>query len=238
MKNVIAAIGAGAVLGAAVTYTVIDRDRPDAAPAVVRDIVQVPKMTPAAAEKHREDRYENLNSIEQILALPTDFGETEALYVLAGRSDSGSVQNLIYEAKRIANPLDREGAVSILLSRLTELDPESALAMARSSTFGYDRNIEVDVWRGWGRFDIDDALQAANSQSTVGQRNIAAQSLYSAFGYMGNEITDKIERELGIRPDKTSRGRFIYNMADRSPEDTIRFIEQMDSSRDRQESVS
>ena len=46
------------------------------------------------------------------LAVPTDFVQTEALYVLAGRSDSGAVQDLIYQANRIADTADREAALA------------------------------------------------------------------------------------------------------------------------------
>ena len=97
----------------------------------IRDLDNVPRMSDAIAKQYREDRYDNLRTIEQILALPTDFARTEALYMLAGRSDSGSVQNLIYEANRIASAIDRDTALTILFSRLTELDPPSALAVAR-----------------------------------------------------------------------------------------------------------
>ncbi len=81
--------------------------------------------------KHREDRYEALQSIDQIYVLPSEFGRAEALYALAGRSDSGGVQNLIFEANRIANSEERSGALNILFFRLAELDPQSALARVR-----------------------------------------------------------------------------------------------------------
>ncbi|MBT8079700.1 MAG: hypothetical protein KJO31_14065 [Gammaproteobacteria bacterium] len=239
MKTLVAATLIGALAGAAITIAVLDRpSAPASTDAPLRNLDSVPKMTQAAAQKHRDDRYDGIYSIEQILALPSDFAETEALYVLAGRSDSGAVQNLIHEANRIVDDQDRTGALSILFSRLTELDPQSALALARSPSFAAEKSMEASVWRSWARNELDEAIAAALAQPSIGQRNVAAQAMYSAFGYMGNETTDRIERELGIRPDSTSRARFVYAMADRSPAETIQYIEGLASRTAKRESIS
>lgn len=204
----------------------------------VRDIVDVPIMTQTIAEKHRDEQYANLVDIEQILSLPTEFARSEAMHVLAGRSDSGGVQYLIYEANRIADRIERVGLLNILFFRLTETDPKSALAMARTEQFRTVRSIEQTVWHAWARNDLADALFEAKTQTTTAQRNLAAQSLYAAFGYMGNETTDRIEDELGIGPDRSSRTRYLYQLADRSVAEAIEFINNHERDRKQQEYVS
>lgn len=236
-RTIIAAV-AGVAAGAAMTYALLDRDRPEDAQSIVRDIADVPKMSGEAASLHREQRFENLHSIEQVLALPTDFARTEAIYALSGRADSGTVQNLIYEANRIADPIDRAEALGILFSRLTELDAPSALAMATSEPWKSDRALERRVWQAWGRHDLDSALSAAITRPTARLRNQAAQALYSAFGYYGNDVTERIEQELGIRPDATMRARYLYDLADSSPQDAIDHIMGIASAIDQQNATA
>ena len=241
MRHILLAALAGLAIGAVFTWIVLapDEVRIDEPVAeVVRDILDVPKMSVAAAEKHREDRYEALQSIDQIYALPSEFGRAEALYALAGRSDSGGVQNLIFEANRIANSEERSGALNILFFRLAELDPRSALALTRMEYFRGDKNHERRVWMSWGRRDLEAALAAANAETLSSRKSSAAQSLFVAFGYMGNEITDRIEKELGVKPDRNTRGQFIYRLADESPAKAIAFINAMESGITQQQMVS
>ena len=73
----------------------------------------------------------NFASIEEVVALPTEFARSSALYAIAGRSDSADVQNLIFEANRIADDEERVRLLGILFFRLAETDPRSALALAR-----------------------------------------------------------------------------------------------------------
>jgi len=198
----------------------------------------VPKMAQAVAEKHRDEQYANLTSVEEVIALPTEFARSEALYVLAGRSDSAGVQNLIFEANRIADEIERVALLGILFFRLTETDPQSALALSRTDHFNGIKSIEQDVWRAWARQDLEDALFAAKTQTSLAHRNSGAQSLYAAFGYMGNETTERIEAELGIKPDLFSRARYLYRLADRSPAEAIAFINGLERGIDQQEYLS
>ena len=211
MARLAAVLLGGALLGALATYGLIRLPAPAPAPTfspepeIVRDIVDVPKVSVPEAEKLRAEQYVGLTTIEDIYALPSEFGRAEALYILAGRSDSGEIQSLLFDANRIANEQDRQGAVNILFFRLAELDSQSALAMARTPEFASERRYEARVWATWGRADLDEALAAAKSQSSHKHRNAAAQSLFSAFGYMGNDITDYIEEELDIKPNSVNK---------------------------------
>jgi hypothetical protein len=205
---------------------------------IVRDIADVPKMAQAVAEKHRDEQYTSLTSVEEVIALPTEFARSEALYVLAGRSDSAGVQNLIFEANRIADDVERVSLLNILFFRLAETDPLSALALARTGYFNGIKSIERTVWRAWARKDLEDALFAAKTQTSMAHQNSSAQSLYAAFGYMGNETTERIEAELGIGPDRSSRGRYLYQLADRSPAEAIAFINGLERGTEQRENVS
>lgn len=240
MARTIAALIGGLLIGilamlAAARFGPSGNQSPDE---IVRDIVDVPKMAQAAAEQHRIERYVGLTSVEEIVALPTEFARSSALYALADRSDSAGVQNLIFEANRIADDVQRIELLSILFFRLTEADPQSALALARTPSFSALKSIEETVWRAWARKDLEDALFAAKTQTSIAHQNSAAQSLYAAFGYMGNETTERIEAELGIAPDRSSRGRFLYRLADISPADAISYINGLDRGVERQENVS
>ena len=107
------------VAGAAATFALINLDgatrNPN--PAASPVLENIPTLSRTAAESHRENRYSSIHTIEDTLALPGDFAQTEALYALAGRSDSAGVQNLIFQANGIADPSDRKAALDILFSK-------------------------------------------------------------------------------------------------------------------------
>lgn len=237
MLRILTATVAGLLVGAVaahlLTRAAISPDGP-----VVRDIAGVPKISASAAARHRDARYTDVATIEQVLALPTEFTRSEALYVLAGRSDPAAVQQLIFEANRIADDHVRRGTLGILFERLAELDPQSALALTQTDYFRDLPGLRDVVWQAWGRQDLGAALSAARDEAAFFDRNRAAQALYAAFGFMGNEITDRIEAELGIRPDRSVRARFIYRMVDASAEEAVRWIEALPESRDRGEYIT
>ena len=196
-------------------------------PLVVRDIADVPKMPAADAETHRADRYSRIRTIEDTLALPGDFTQTEALYVLAGRAGSAEVQELIHDANRIADPTDRNAALFILFLRLAELDPLSALTLARMPGFSKNRGLEGTIWRTWSKLDLDAALAHARGLSSPADRERAAQTMLAAYGYLGNATTVRIEEELGVRADSQARAGYLYNIADRSPAEAVRWVESL-----------
>ena len=233
MLRILSAAFAGLLAGSAVTHW-LSADGPetpgapaDPPPVIERDIVEVPKMAMAEAEAHREDRYERIRTIEDTLALPGDFAQTEALYVLAGRADSAEVQDLIDQANRIADPTDRNAAISILFLRLAELDPRSALTMSRMRTYTSSRNLEAVIWRTWSKLDLDAAIAAAQEIRNPAERNLAAQTMLAAFGYTGNATTEKIEAELGVRANARARGQYVVSIADRSIAEAIEYVNEL-----------
>ena len=173
MARVLISLIVGSLVGAVLTLALMrlapSADSPAPAPAVIRDIVEVPVMTIAEAESHRADKFDRIRTIEDTLALPGDFSQTEALYVLAGRGDSAEVQDLINQSNRIADPTDRNAALSILFLRLAELDPLSALTMSRMRGFGNSRNLEDIIWRTWSKPDLDAAIASRSTMPATGQ---------------------------------------------------------------------
>lgn len=240
MGKSIAVLLGGIILGVLVSLAASRFGQPDspAREAVIHDIADVPPMTQEAADKHRLEEYASLTSIEELMRLPTEFARSAALFSLADRSDSATVQKLIFDANRIADEAERISLLNVLFFRLAELDPRSALVLARADDFGGIKSLERTVWRTWARMDLDDALFEAKTQTSVAHENSAAQSLYAAFGYMGNATTDRIESELGIGPDRASRGRYLYGLADESLSEAIAFINALDRGVEQQEYVS
>ena len=134
MARLLSTLIVGLLIGGVTAWLLSSRE---SAPStdVVRDIVAVAKMTAVESDVHRKSGFQQLQTIEQVLALPSRFTQSEALHVLAGRTDSAGIQALIFEANRVANRQDREIALKVLFFRLTEVDPYSALALTQTPEF-------------------------------------------------------------------------------------------------------
>ena len=229
----VAILVVGVAIGSGAARLFLERG---SSPAVVRDIVTVTKMSTEQGDRHRDEHFEQLLTIEQVLALPSRFMRSEALHVLAGRGNSATIQGLIFEANRVSDDSDRENALLILFSRLTELDAHSALALARADYLGGSGITEPDIWIAYALHDFDAALALASAQNSR-DRNVAAQALYAAYGFMGTPEADRIEVELGIAPDRTTRARFLYRLADQSPAAAAAYINALEPLSRRQEAV-
>ena len=104
---------AGTAVGTLVTLLATGTDVTSRVPEafstpVERSLEKPAPMSRQVAEAHRQQQYESISTIEETLALPTDFAQTAALYMLAGRADAAELQDLIYEASRIRERLDRQ----------------------------------------------------------------------------------------------------------------------------------
>lgn len=238
MKKIFIGVVAGIIAGSAATYLLVQGNGDSPYRPLFtqpRPIQDVPKISTEAAENLRDDAYLEVKTIEDTLSLPTDFAQTEALYTLAGRSDARAVQDLIYQSNQIADAADRRAALQILFSRLTELDPPSALALSRTSEYSSSRRLEGTVWIEWGKNDIHNALIAASELETDARRSLAAQALYSAYGGDGNNLNiAQIEDALGIPPDRNTKAQYLYSLADESPAQAIAYLEGQTSLQDQQ----
>lgn len=201
---------------------------------VEHDLDVTHEMSVEQAEAVRKDRFASIHTIEQTLALPTDFDETEALYVIAGRADAEEIQNLIYQAARIRELEDRQAALGILFLRFAELDPRSAIAIARSPTFRAEKAYEQAVWTAWGRLDLDAALAAATEGGSA-QRELAGQALFASLRGLDDARVAEIVSVLGIEPGRNVRGQHLYALYMESPAAAIRYIESLPSTADQRE---
>jgi hypothetical protein len=240
MRSSLLALSAGFAIGAVAAYAVFEFDvitrDADERPSPV--IENVPVMSREAAELHRAGRYSEIRTIEETLALPGDFAQTEALYALAGRSGSADIQDLIFQANGITDPSDRKAALDILFLRLTELDVRSALALSQTRDFRADRQIETRVWYGWARLDLEAALAAATALESSSDRNLAAQALLAAYDYQGNAATAYIEDILGIGPNSSTLASYLFQVGDRDPVEAIAIINEMSPPTEQLEAAS
>ncbi len=239
MARITIAVVCGVLLGAILATAVsrlppLDKSRSDAAD----DVAEVRTATRDQGLSQEDSSPQHAGSIEAVFALPSEFERAAALYGLARQADASTLHNMIYETNEIAAEAERASSLGVLFSRLAEIEPRAALALARDGDFAAIKTVERSVWRAWARKDLDGALFEAKTQTSLTHQKSAAQSLYAAFGYMENDTTRRIESELGIAPDRSTRGRYLYQLADRSPAVAIDFINALDDDDERSEYVS
>ena len=232
-------IAVGVLVGAAFVMFVLPSTGPGAPATAERSLVAPERvLSDTEVDVARSDSFESIRTIQDVLSLPSQFDRDEAMYVLAGRSNAGELQALIFEGDRISDRYTRNSVLGILFRRLAEVDPQSALALARVEPYNNSKTLENTIWRAWARNDLDSALFEVKTQSQRSMQVAAAQVLYAAHGYMGNETTDRIEAELGIEPDRNTRLRFLRTLLEKSPDDVIDFIGKETSALRRREYIN
>ena len=196
-----------------------------------------PAISDGSAERLRADNYRSLDTVQEVLGLPSAFARRNAVHALAGRSDAAALQTHIFTADRISDPVEREQVLEILFYRLAELDAPSALALAESDYFRATRSLRLAVWSAWARKDFDEALFAAKTRPTFAEQNEAAQALYMAFGLLDSKASQRVGRELGIDPDREQQNRHLLRLAERSVGEAIDYVETLPSGQRRAEHI-
>ena len=178
MRKSLGLITIGALSGAALLF-VIQKIPAEPGSTFGRSITvdTIPTLSGADLDIARDSSFVDINSIEAVLALPTEFSRREALHVLAGRSDADRLQKLIFDGDRISDRTLRGSILTILFRRLAEVDPQTALALARIDPYGKDDGIENTIWRTWARNDLGEAIFAVKTQTRRSYQEDAAQSL-------------------------------------------------------------
>jgi hypothetical protein len=142
----------------------------------------MPARRSSTAVLHNTPVPATVSTVADALRIPDEFAQTEALFALAGRADEATLSVLIDEARALPNRNDRFGALDVLLSRYTQLDPPAALALATEFDAGSQSRIGLTrtVLAAWSRIAFDAAAQAAATLPTPEQRYQAAWALVSS----------------------------------------------------------
>lgn len=189
-----------------------------------RDLEITATISEREVEVLRESGFEEIDSIEAILQLPSSFARLEATYALAGRSSGSKTQELLFSAAEIYDSVERQAIIKALFARLTEIDPSSALATARVAPFSSSRIAEDYVWQYWAKLDLYSAIEVASNAPTAVKRNQIAQTLYRAVGFVDTPDAQLIETMLGIAPDQNTVSHYLIELSDESPLMAVSFI--------------
>jgi len=206
MARVILALAIGILAGGAGSWYVLHEST-----ALKNGSLSVTKQStlPASdADTQRERGFESLNSIDEILTLASDFDQTEALFVLAGRSNSRDVQDLIGQAQTISDARDRRAALSILFSRLADIDPLTAVALSAQPEFAHEQAVLSAVWRSWADDSPIRAINFINEMASARERQSASQSLGGQMGHVEldelKQLAKNFDRDMDRRNFLTS----------------------------------
>lgn len=224
MKQVSFGILIGLVVGVLAVYSSLD----GADDSPIGELGDVRVFETVEVEQHRNNKFEDLNSIKAIQALPGEFTRAEALYALCSRSTGEELVNLALDATRITDPFWREPALAIIFERLAETDPNGALKLARSEAFRSDRTNQATVLQTWARFDLAGAL-AAVSVMNDRYRSLYAQMIYSGVGGAYTAEAQMVEDALGVKPAKNNREKYVRGLAEFSPEAALDHVLSVDS---------
>ncbi|MFK8015913.1 MAG: hypothetical protein AB8G17_10795 [Gammaproteobacteria bacterium] len=183
--------GAAVVVAALAGYLFATLRQSDAPTTGVRPAIAIPAEAATAlqppepiisaeqAKDHRATHYEQMASVDDVLELPTDFAQTEALYVLAGRADAGELEQLIFQSASIAHRYDRRAALEILFTRYAEIDPDAALAFLLQIDLDIDDIILPSLFSAWSKSDPAGAIAAANEIDNARLRKLAGRTILS-----------------------------------------------------------
>lgn len=179
------------------------------------------------------NRFGDIKSISDILILRSEFDQTEALYVIAGRANKDTLKKLIVQANNITDASDRQGALFILFLKLADSDPELAIEMSQLPVFASNENLSANVWRAWARRDLDAALSAAQKIRSHSKKDKVAQTFFMAVGIIGNDASLKIESTLGIKPGQWAHWQYVLGLAQNSPAKAVSFAASIRSTKTR-----
>lgn len=230
MKKVTLSLMGGAVIGSLATWllapTELTQTMPSKTLNSVLEQVEIEEETAVISIDH-SSRLSSYRTIDDILRLPSDFQQTEALYVLAGRVSPRELIGLIKQAEMVTDASDRSYALSILFARLTEISPDLAIEAAGDTSFVADENIIRVIWRTWARLDFNAALKSANELSPQNRKQAATNAMYWALGVFGNEKTDQIKAVTGIEPSLWAVSQTIEKVAKNSISEAIGLVNQL-----------
>ncbi len=144
--------------------------------------------------------------LAQIVTLATDFEQTVALYQLLLGKSADQVQQLMSEAANLRQTLRRDqfsasdyrAVQNILLARLAELEPQTALQKALAMG-GLNRNNRLHgIFHAWARVDYPGALASAEGLDKS-QQKIAARAILLSRSDLSEVVRNDLMQRLGLQ---------------------------------------
>ncbi len=163
-------------------------------------------------------------AIEAILQTPSDFEQTQQLYVLAANQDADGLVDLINQAALITDQRDRLSALVILFPGLVEQDPLRAIEMTLNSPFSGMNSIKSLVWRTWADQDFEGALASAKALASSRERVLASRAFFSEADLRDKTKLALIENQLGYSLDERTAYSVILELADTSIDEAIAVV--------------
>ena len=171
-------------------------------------VVAESSMSIEAAKQQRDEGYKNLNTISDVLSLPSLFAQQEALHTIAGRSNKVQILLLLKESNGVANSQQRNNYAKILLARLTELDPQKAADIAIQAFEKRDYYLLSEVFLNWAKLDLEAAIKRANSIEQQYQRETAAQGILASVDVKEVALQIELAERLEL---KSKEEQFVSN---------------------------
>ncbi len=188
----------------------------------VQASMRIPAISAAEAEASRRDGYRDIDSIAEAMALPTPFARKEAVFVLAGRSESAELQDLLFQAVAVNDAGERGNVIRTLLERLVEIDPKSAIAIAESPAVTEIGHYSQQTWFLWAKHDLEAAFEEATTRKRDTVR--IAQALYTAMPIPDLETKKRIQAAMGHRPNRQTISFWARSIYRQSPLEAAAFV--------------
>lgn len=142
----------------------------------------------------RDSAPSDLGAIAQ---LDSEFEQNLALLRLIEHDDAAALLARLEDAARSLGGSDYVAATSMVLTRLTELDPQAALDYALLTPGFAQRSWLSAIFFAWARSDFA-ASQAAFQNLPAMARTIAAQAILRAREDLGQAAREALANELGL----------------------------------------
>ncbi len=159
-------------------------------------------MSVEEAQQQRENHYQSIKSIGEVLSLPSFFAQQEALHALAGRANRIELQQLLKQAAAIVNTYQRENLLQIIIARLTEIDPQTAANIAVEAYQNKNYSLLPQTYRHWAKIDLEAAITSANNIKNINQQSTAAQGVISAINANEVQLVTEVSQRMGVEASK------------------------------------
>jgi|GEM_PF-6253420 len=172
-----------------------------------------------AAQQQREEHYQHLNNIGEVLALPSLFAQQEALHTIAGRADKIQLHLLIKQVAGVTDTQRRNTLLPVLLTRLVEIDPQSAAALSIDAYESKNYMLLSLVYQHWAILNLEAAVNSANKIKDRNQQSTAAQGVIAAIDISNVSLITEVSEQLGIEiNEKVYVGNALVEKALQDPE--------------------